>query len=150
MPQRVPRPTPRRGTALTVDPPRPPAPMPNHIYASWFPAIVTLPGGEVVRKAKVFAADTGLYVFGRAPDNPRDSMNEPTWYAPVAYDKTPRPPSGTIAASGFTIETEYGTPSILPQAICAPCSAHRMKSWTPPWASVIQAWPDQVEQEAQA
>lgn len=117
-----------------------PAPVPTAMRAEWWPAAVRLPGGgPVLANTKVFAADTGLYVY----TNRDRGDGKPTleWYSPIRYDKTPRP-SGRYGAgqAGYRIETEAG--EVIVQVIkgdCG-CGAKRVKHYRPDWATRVQTW----------
>jgi hypothetical protein len=121
------------------------APTPSATYLSFYPASVLLPGQRAqLNRAKVFLADTGLYVYLAEPTDPRQAdAPTPHWYAAVQYDKTPEPPTGIMARNGIVIPTDSGAVSILPVGGCN-CGNRPLKGWTPAWGTVIQAWPAQT------
>ena len=59
------------------------------VYGGWFPAAVTLPGGETYYKTRVYAGTNGLSVFLRRPGD-LDS-DTPDWQSPIILADTARP-----------------------------------------------------------
>jgi hypothetical protein len=115
------------------------APTPTAMRAEWWPVFVRLPGGgPVLMNAKVYAADTGLYVY----TNRDRGDGKPTleWYSPIDYDKTPRP-SGRYGAgkAGYRILTEAGEVIVQEAGNCG-CGAKRVKHYRPEWATRVQTW----------
>lgn len=115
------------------EPPVPPRP--HVVHAAWYPAGIVLPGPErrIMTKVKIFAADTGLYVFTSADES------APTWWSPILYEETPRPKTGIMAANGVSITTKAGKALITPMGGCGCGSA--LKRWVPSWAVRESPWP---------
>ncbi len=112
----------------------PARPVPHVVYDSWFPAMVVLPGTtRQVNNVKVFATDTGLYIYKVIDEN------QPYWFSPIHYDKTPKPRSGMMARNGIGIVTNAGTVTVTPVAGCGCGSA--VKKWLPSWAKTSAEWP---------
>jgi hypothetical protein len=110
-------------------------PRPRSVHAVWYPAGIVLPGPErrILNRVKIYAADTGLYVFTAADEN------TPAWYSPILFEKTPPPLTGIMAMSGVPITTEAGAALITPMGGCGCRSA--LKLWTPSWAVMESGWP---------
>lgn len=125
-------------TAVELAPP-PATPTPNTIRAEWFPAAVRLPDMTVVRMVKVFAADTGVYVYTAVPDDPISGL-EPAFFSPVHYDKTPTlPPEYAARQVGIQLITDAGPVTVQPLAGCG-CTHRALKDWRPLWAGRIEPW----------
>lgn len=112
-------------------------------WHAWFPALIVLPGENrrARRNVKVFAADTGLYVYDRDPADLRQvDRIDAVWFSPIDYDKTPAPRDDQTARhSGISITTEAGVAVITPMAGCG-CSQRALKGWFPEWAHTLHAW----------
>lgn len=106
---------------------------PTAMRHRWFPAAVLLPDGQVWHNRKVYAADSGLFIYGMTAGNPARQ-----WSSPIDYGATPRPPRGK-ARNGFTVATAAGPVTITEDGGCG-CS-HPLKRWAPQFASTAQAWP---------
>lgn len=109
---------------------------PTGVYRTWFPAVVQLPDGRRILKAKVYATDVGLLVYGLGPGPSPVAVFE----SPMLLDKTGVP--GTDYASeqrGHTIVTEAGTVSVVRGGSC-PCAMRALKTWSPPWAAIEKTW----------
>lgn len=118
------------------------APVPGSYKVEWWPASVVLPDMErAVRLAKVYATAHGLYVYARAPrQGDRQSGGVPTWFAPLDYDKTPKPASGYAARNtGVHLVTSVGTVVVQPLDGCG-CSNGLLKAWRPSWAGRNESW----------
>lgn len=113
-------------------------PVPSGITGQWFPALVVLPGARTaLPKARVYATPEGLYVYLRVPeDQAQNSEATPFWFAPIAYEETPRPPANysARAANGFIIVTSEGRVSITVPRGCSSCGVKAMANWQPVWA----------------
>lgn len=108
---------------------------PTGIYRQWFPAIVVLPDGTRFNKAKVYATDAGLIVYGQA------ELPDPVFSSPILLDKTPAP--GTDYASeqrGHVIVTEAGKVTVTKSTACSTCGMHRLRTWKPVWAFTEKTW----------
>lgn len=110
-------------------------PRPHVVHAAWYPAGIVLPGPErrILSRVKIFAADTGLYVFTAADES------APAWYSPIDYGKTRAPSKGIMAANGIPIVTTAGAALITPMGGCGCGSA--LKRWVPSWAVMEAKWP---------
>lgn len=111
-------------------------PEPTQTKAVWFPAIVQLPGKDVLlREAKVYACVEGLYVFANRPES---ASMEPTFFAEVDYPNVPKPPTGWQARNGFTIPTSKGDITITMGSGCG-CSSP-LKKWSPEFGKRVVVW----------
>lgn len=121
--------------APVVDPGPQPLPIPHVVYDSWYPAGVVLPdtGRRAVHKVKVFATDTGLYIYQQT------DQDVPLWHSAIDYEKTPVPRSGIMASNGIPIHTADGLVTITPMGGCGCGSA--VKAWLPTWARASAGWP---------
>lgn len=129
-----------RPTITLPDPP----PIPSGLRASaWWPAMAVLPGEHrrTRRGLKIFATDTGLYVYDREPADTRQvDRIDAAWWSPIDYDKTPPPATDhTARYTGIPIHTEAGLVTITPQSDCG-CGKRALKGWYPEWAGTIHAW----------
>lgn len=127
-----------------------PIPVPSGITATWFPALVVLPGQRLPLpgKQRVYATPDGLYVYSKVPQD-QDQLNQatPFWFAPIAYDETPLPPANysALAANGFGISTTEGMVMITVPRGCSTCGMRQMAAWQPRWAhtQLPANWKDQ-------
>lgn len=108
------------------------APEPTAMRHRWWPATVLLPDGTVWHSRKVYATDTGLFIYGMDQGNPTRQ-----WSAPIDYAATPRPRGS--ARNGFTVATAAGPVTITSDGSCG-CN-HPLKRWAPQFASRAEAWP---------
>lgn len=109
-------------------------PTPTSYRASWWPAQVHLPDATVVRQAKVFATSAGLYIYTGRPDG-----DQPDYYFPIDYSKTPKPPADyALRQKAIRITTPYGEVRVHKLAGCG-CN-HPLKAWRPTWAHRIEPW----------
>lgn len=112
-------------------------------WHAWYPALVVLPatGRRVLRNVKVFAADTGLYVYDRDPQDLRQvDRIDAVWFSPIDYDKTAKPGDDqTVRHNGIRIHTDAGVVTITPMAGCG-CHQRALKGWFPEWAHTLHAW----------
>jgi hypothetical protein len=109
-------------------------------HSAWFPVAVVLPGATRQRNnVKVFATDTGLYVYDIVPADPRQDPPTPLFHSPIVWERTERPYSGVRAGAGTHIVTEAGTVAITPLGGCA-CNHRALRDWFPPWATIHQQW----------
>jgi len=110
-------------------------PRPHTVHAVWYPAGIVLPGPErrILSRVKIYAADTGLYVFTVADET------APAWYSPILYEETAAPLTGIMAMSGVPITTQAGKALITPMGGCGCRSA--LKLWSPSWAVMESSWP---------
>lgn len=112
-------------------------PRPHVVHASWYPAGIVLPASEgrrILQRAKILAADTGLYVFTAADES------APTWFSPIDYQETRRPRTGIMAQNGIPVVTAAGVTLITPMGGCGCGSA--LKRWMPSWAVREAPWPE--------
>jgi hypothetical protein len=108
---------------------------PTAIYRQWFPAVVVLPDGQRLQKAKAYATDAGLIVYTQA------QLPDPVFTSPILLDKTSKP--GTDYASeqrGHVITTEAGKVTVTKMNACSTCGLHRIFNWKPVWALNERAW----------
>jgi hypothetical protein len=118
------------------------APVPSSYKAEWWPAHVRFPDLEKpARLAKVYATPQGLYVYVRCPGQmDRATGGTPFWYAPLLYDKTPRPATGYAARNaGIALFTEVGQVTLTVLGSCG-CSNGSLRAWRPQWADRNEAW----------
>jgi hypothetical protein len=118
---------------------QPATPVPAGITATWFPALVVLPGErlQLPGKHRVYATPEGLYIYSKVPaEQAQNVQATPDWYAPIAYDETDVPPPNysARAANGFVIHTERGPVSITVPKGCTSCGVRAIAAWEPVWA----------------
>lgn len=111
-----------------------PPPTPTSYRVSWWPAQVHLPDGTVIRQAKVFATSVGLYIYTGRPDG-----DQPDYYFPIDYSKTPPPPADyALRQKAIRIITPHGEVRVYKLGGCG-CN-HPLKAWRPTWAHRIEPW----------
>jgi hypothetical protein len=99
------------------------------IWRTWFPAVVRLPGGVPLLRAKVFATSDGLRVFAQR------NGAELVFQSPILLDKTVEPGTDYVSLRrGHSIVTEAGTVSIAKGGGCA-CGMRDLKSLQIPGAT---------------
>jgi len=112
-------------------------------WHAWYPALFVLHGDQrkILRNCKVFAADTGLYVYRTDPADLRQvDAATPDWYSAIDYDKTAKPADDQTARNtGIRIHTAAGQVTITPRAGCS-CAGQTLKGWFPEWAHVMHEW----------
>ena len=121
-----------------VDSAQPSLPTPTAQYARWFPAHVTLPDGTMRHSVRIYATNTGLFVFDHRPAV--DDGSGALFASPIDWPATllmqPALPSPRI---GFQIETEAGTVAIGQMQGCG-CHLRDLKNWVPSWAARTLPW----------
>jgi len=108
---------------------------PQFVYHALYPATVLLPGGVQHNRAKVYAADDGLYIYWAVP---ADGVT-PDWYSPIDYVRTDRPRPGYAAKLGWEITTDDGLVIVTAEGGCG--CGWPLKRWQPVFARKRQAWP---------
>ena len=99
--------------------------------ASWWPADVTLPDGTALRRCRVYITTTDLVVF--------TDPEVPAFEAAVDFAQTPQPPAGnTWPRPSIDVHTDAGRAVVSPTGGCG--CGHRLKRWTPDWASRRTPW----------
>lgn len=102
---------------------------PSAVMATWYPASITVPGGDVLRKCRIYAAPEGLFAYS-AP-------NVLAWHSPLIPGQS-RPRTGWEARNGVALQTEAGRVGITPEGGCG-CGAP-LKRWLPAWTARSVAW----------
>lgn len=112
-------------------------PEPSGVWRTWFPALVRLPDARLMYKAKVYATDAGLFIYGTGANG------QPTevFHSPILLDKTAEP--GTDYASekrGHVIVTDAGRVTVQ-QTAGSSCGCNReLRTYAPTWAGVEKTW----------
>jgi len=110
-------------------------PVPTRIKAAWFPAQLLLPDGKtVLQRAKIYAAEQGLYVYTSVPQDPA----VPDWYAELDFSTGGKPPNGYAAYNGFRMQTSKGEVTLTLDRGCG--CGWPLKRWSPEFARRIVAW----------
>lgn len=96
---------------------------PTAVWRTWFPAVVRLPTGVPVLKAKVFATNTGLWVYTQR------NGPELVFHSPILLDKTTEPATSYVAQqAGHIIVTEAGTVTVNKGGGCG-CGMRGLKAF---------------------
>lgn len=144
--------------AVDVQPPvltpvDPRIPIPTAVIDRWFPAFVRWPHeDQPLTSCKVLLTPQGLYVYTKPAVEPETfaSGARPARYAAVDFEKTGKPPIGTVARNaGIVIVTAVGQRVIVQPTGGCGCG-NRLKRWTPTWARNVISWETGVELAAVA